>query len=335
MELMQLSTSLPQVIGDLIYMNSDREDIGVLHNYELDIAVGADENDFECKVSSKNHCCEEGFYIYAEGTEYGGIVDSITSDTVNAEVTYSGRTWHGILNSKIIEPDSGEAYLTLSGDAHEVIDSLLTRLNLTDLFEVDSTLSGVAIQNYKMNRYIAGYDGIVKMLNSVGAKLRVIFNGSKVVLSATGKHDFTKDEEFDSDLVDFRMKKKFKTVNHLICLGTGELENRLVVRLYVDSDGNISQEQTQTGLDEYTAVYDYPVAESEEELVASGKDLLKTLWEQTELSVSFNADTDNYEVGDIVGATDNVTRLSVASVITKKVVTVRNGLITISYEVGE
>jgi hypothetical protein len=32
-------------------------------------------------------------------------------------------------------------------------------------------------------------------------------------------------------------------VNHLICLGSGELQNRIVVHLYVDADGNISQTQ--------------------------------------------------------------------------------------------
>ena len=85
---------------DLIYTNSAREDIGVLLDYELDLAFGADENNFECRIASASHCCEAGSLLYMEGTEYGGIVDSIQSDTEAQEITYIGRTWHGILNSK-------------------------------------------------------------------------------------------------------------------------------------------------------------------------------------------------------------------------------------------
>ena len=87
---------------DLIFMNSSREDIGVLQDYELDLAFGADENNFECRIQSQAHCCEAGFFLYAEGTEYGGIIDTITSDVANQEIIYSGRTWQGILNGKII-----------------------------------------------------------------------------------------------------------------------------------------------------------------------------------------------------------------------------------------
>ena len=113
---------------DLIYANSSREDIGVIPDYDFDLAFGSDENDFELTVSRNDHCCEAGYYIYIEGTEYGGIVDAITSDTAAEDVTYSGRTWHGILNSKILCPDNGENYLTVSGDANTILGTLLPRM---------------------------------------------------------------------------------------------------------------------------------------------------------------------------------------------------------------
>ena len=320
---------------DLIYTNANREDQGVLQDYELDLAFGADENNLECRVQSVNHCCEAGSLLYMEGTEYGGIVDSIESNTESQEVTYRGRTWHGILNSKVIEPDSGEAYLTLSGEANAVIANLLSRLALTDLFEASSEASGVNISNYKMNRYITGYDGIMKMLKSVSAKLLFRFDGEKVVLSAVAVHDYSRDEEFDSDQVDFSVKKNYKTVNHLICLGSGELENRTVIHLYADTEGNISQTQTQFGLDEYVDIHDYPNAESEEELVSSGTEKLQSLWEPDSMSVDFGADSEAYDVGDIVGAVDNITGVAVSAVIAKKIVTIKNGQTTISYKVGE
>lgn len=320
---------------DLIYMNSNHEDLGVLLDYEIDMAFGQDENNFECTIAASSHCCGSGFFLYMEGTEYGGIIDGIESNNDTKEVIYSGRTWHGILNSKVIEPDSGAAYLTLTGEANSVIGTLLSRLSLTDLFEASSEDSGITISNYQMNRYIKGYDGIQKMLNSVNGKLRFAVKEGKVILSAVPVRDYTQDEEFDSDLVDFQVKKKFRTVNHLVCLGKGELENRTVIHLFADTSGNISKTQTQFGLDEFMDVYDYPNAESAEELESGGIDTLKALWEPDKLSVDFDADTDNYDVGDIVGAYDNVTQISVSAVIRKKIVTIRDGQITISYKVGE
>ena len=320
---------------DLIYTNPAREDMGILLDYDLDLAFGDDENNFECTIKASAHCCEPGSFLYFEGTEYGGIIDSIHSKSDTKEVIYSGRTWHGILDSKVIEPESGAAYLALTGEANTVLGLLIGRMELSDLFEASAEDSGLTIQGYKMNRYISGYDGIVKMLGSVGAKLQVTFRDGKAVLSAVVKYDYSQDEEFDSDLVGLDIKKQFKTVNHLICLGTGELENRTVIHLYADTEGNIGQTQTQFGMDEITAVYDYANVESEDELVAGGTEKLQSLWEPVSLSVDFDDTSDSYDVGDIVGAIDNITGISASAVIVKKIVTIKNGQITISYKVGE
>ena len=49
---------------DLIYTNAQREDLGVLLDYEMDLAFGQDENNFECTIASASHCCEAGSYLY-------------------------------------------------------------------------------------------------------------------------------------------------------------------------------------------------------------------------------------------------------------------------------
>ena len=116
---------------DLIYMNSSMQDIGVIKAYNFDLAFGSDENNFELKVGVNDHCCEAGYYVYIEGTEYGGIIDAVASDTAAEEVTYTGRTWHGILNSKVLCPDSGQDYLTLNGNANTVLGTLISRMGLT------------------------------------------------------------------------------------------------------------------------------------------------------------------------------------------------------------
>lgn len=310
-------------------MNAEREDIGVLQNYELDLAFGSDENSFECVVDINNHCCGFGFFLYIEGTEYGGIIDSVEIKNSKQEIVYFGRTWHGVLNSKVLQPDSGADYLVCNGEANAVIGELVSRMGLSDLFIVSDEDSGLEIKNYKMNRYISGYDGIMKMLKTVDGKLlfRVQSNGN-VLLSAVPIVDYTT-EGLESDLIDLDVKRTANTVNHLICLGKGNLADRLVVHLFVDEDGNISRTQTFTGVDEYVAVYDYSGAEDEADLVNSGTEHLKELMQQDDLSVDVNDVDDPYDVGDLVGATDNITNISITVPVKKKIVTIKNGLVTI------
>lgn len=341
---------------DLIYMNSEMVDQGILQDFEMDLAFGANENNFECRIPASSHCCDAGFFLYIEGTEYGGTVDAIEVISETGEVVYSGRTWHGMLGSKIIMPlQSGETstpevtvkesdangvsnvdrYLIISGEANACIRFLLDRLGLSGLFNASDMDSGVAIKNFQFDRFADGYSGIVKMLGKAGMRLQIEYKSEKVILSAQKQYNYATDEEFDPELVNMQLKKKIKAVNHLICLGTGELENRMVIHLYADANGNISQTQTQFGMDEYAAIYDYSAVESEEELLKQGTEHLESLWLPDEMVIRLDDSSDFYHVGDKVGATDSTTGLSGSAAIRKKIVTIRDGLISISYEVGE
>lgn len=317
---------------DLIYTNPSKQDVGVMKAYSFDLAFGSDENDFELKVDASNHCCEAGCLVYIAGTEYGGMIDAVSSDTETGEVAYTGRTWHGILNSKVICPDDGQDYLTLSGDANSVIDDLIYKLGLTSIFEATSDESSLTISNYNMPRYITGYDGIVKMLKTVNGKLTLLFDGQKIILSAVPVVDRTNDGIITSDVMSFQVKKTSKKINHLICLGQGELKDRTVVHLYADASGSISQTQTLTGADEYAAVYDYQSAESAQKLIEAGASRLAELQNQDNLSVSLNEAEYAFDVGDVVGAVDTVTGISVSVPITKKIVSIRNDYMSVSYE---
>lgn len=316
---------------DLIYMNADKEDIGVMLDYTLDLAYGQDENDFECKIVRSNHCCQKGFYLYFEGTEYGGIIDDLGVDTEEDEITYYGRTWHGILNSKVLEPDAGEDHLILSGEANGVLGTLIDRMGLSDLFVASSDHSGITVSNYKMNRYVSGYDGIRKMLKVSGAKLNIIFKNGFVELSAKPYVDYSQDEQFDADQISFNIRKKGSPLNHVICLGKGDLSEREVIHVYTDSKGNISDTQLLTGILEVVAVYDNSNAESSEELRQGGIDMLREAWSSDELDFNFNSDDESYDIGDYVGAVEHETGTAIRTEITKKIVTIANGIVTISY----
>lgn len=268
---------------DLIYMNAQNEDVGVLHDYEFDLAFGKDENDFQLTLD--RHLCGFGYYVYIDGTEYGGIIDSINVNTATQNAVYKGRTWHGILENKILCPDDGTDYLTLNGEANSVLAELIERMDLTDLFSASEDDSGVLIDGYEMNRFIKGYKGIRKMLESVYCKLKITFRQGKVQLSAVPRVDYSNNEEFDSSQVDFSIAKNDRPCNHLVCLGSGELKDRHVIHLFTDENGGIqpytttdtplqdsdyildTSQQVLFGADEVACEYDYSSAQSKENYV--------------------------------------------------------------------
>lgn len=320
---------------DLIYTNELHEDEGVLKDYTFDLAFGKDENDFELSINSDNHCCVPGCYVYIDNTEYGGIIDKIRVITKDYNLKYMGRTWHGILASKIIKPDDGESHLIVSGEANAVMGSLIERLELSDLFESSEVDSGLTISNYKIDRYINAYDGIIKMLESVSGKLKLIFSMGKVVLSALPFVDYSQSEQFDNDQVSMDIEKEVNFVNHLVCLGSGELAERQIVHLYADADKNISETQTFFGLDEIEDTYEVSGSEDIEQLKEEGSKHFKEILTDGTVDIDFDAETTEYDLGDIVGSKEMITGIFVKEKITKKIVTISRGLTNIEYKVGD
>lgn len=317
---------------DLIYMNSEKEDIGVLKDYKFDLAFGTDENDFECTVNITNHVCQAGYYLYYEGTEYGGIIDSIKVNTDADEITYIGRTWHGMLESHILQPDENQDYLVVSGEANSVLASLIARMGVGSLFKASLEESGINISDYKMNRYVGAYEGIRKMLKASGGKLNLSFKDGFVELSAKPLVDYSQDEQFDTDQIDFDIQKNYKPLNHVICLGKGDLKDRRVIHVYADASGNISGTQTFAGLDEVCAVYDNSNVESDDELKQGGIDMIQDSWASMSVDFSFETDNESIDVGDVIGAKERITGIVVVAMISKKIVSISNNATSISYE---
>lgn len=320
---------------DLIYTDAQGVDVGILDKYVLDLAFGSEENDFALEMAISNSDIEDGAFVYIEGTEYGGIVDGLKVNTEKEIVHYMGRTFHGILNSKVIEPPEGEAYLTVSGEANEVIASLIAVLGLDSLFDVSESPSGINISSYQMNRYIRGYDGINKMLKTHDAKLKVAFLSGKVQLSAEGIVDYSKDDEYTSDHYKFNIQKYKNKVNHLVCLGKGELTERQVVHLYVQEDGSIGDTQFYTGVDEYAEIYENTGIESPEELTEKGTEQLKKLNNNDSVNMDLIDDETSLDINDIVGATEEVTRTTVTNRVIKKIVKIKDNVINTEYKVGD
>lgn len=316
---------------DLIYTNAKREDIGVLDAYELDMAFGADENDFELILDEKSQLLEFNSLVYAEGTEYGGIIDSVKISSAGGAATYGGRTWHGVLNSKVIEPDPGQDHLIVSGDANTILTAMISRLGLSELFTAKGSDSGISIPKYQFYRYCKGYDGLKAMVEKHGGKLMFSVETRKVVLSAVEAADYT-DLPEDNDTATLQVEQCKNKVNHLVCLGTGELADREVIHLYADQNGNISGSQYYTGLNEIAEVYENTASD---DLEYDGSNRLKELRDVDIAEVSLpESESRNYDIGDIVGASELKTTVSVSGKVSKKIVKIQNGAIRVEYTVG-
>lgn len=317
---------------DLIYTDANRKDQGILTAYAFDLSFGADENDFEMTLGANEPALSDGSFAYIENTEYGGVIDGIKASTNSNSVTYKGRTWHGLMNSKIIEPDTGEPYLIVSGDANAILAMLVDRLGLTGLFVAAEELSGINISQYQFKRYCKGYDGIRDMLGDNGAKLKIAWANRAVQLSAVPVADYT-DAPADSDTASLNVEKYSKKVNHLICLGQGNLTDREVIHLYVDQFGNIGDEQHYFGLEEIEETYENAYSE---DLRQDGISRLKSLRNNDKAEISLNeANAIPYDIGDIVGASEIRTGITVAAIVTQKIIKIKNGVISTEYKTGE
>lgn len=321
----------------LIYTDANRIDQGVLNNATLDLEYGRDEseqaNTFEVSIDRNSKIrLEDKALVYIEGTEYGGKITGIGTNTGEDVITYKGMTWHGLLNAHVLGPDSGQDYLVLSGEAHTVIRSLIERMNLQDIFTAPMTSSGINI-NYQV-RYEYGYFAILAMLTASSAKLKMTYDNGMVVLSAEAIEDYSETNELDTTQIELEIDKDYLPVNHLVCLGEGELKNRIVLHFYADADGNVSTTQSLFGADENTLIYDYTNADSDE-LSEKGQEKLKELQNCDTIKVDI-PEGRVLDIGDLIGAIDPITGIYVATEVTYKTVTISsNGLVSIAYKVGD
>lgn len=259
---------------DLIYTDSNKNEQGVLHSYVLDVDT-ADTKDFEIIVDIDNNVMNQDCMWYMEGTELFGIVECVRSDTNAGTITYSGRNARGFLHSKIITPTGGDGYRYASGLFRDIVAALLNEAGLNAFFHPDEECD-IEIPIYKFERYCTLHDGLVKMLSEYDYNIVLTCKGGVVHVGATIKNDYSDYLQYGTDnTLMFEIEKNNQGVNHLVCLGSGELTNRHVIHLFTDVNGGI-RPYTKTdkplqdsdyildesqkmifGMDENAAVYNY------------------------------------------------------------------------------
>lgn len=313
---------------DLIYTNSNFEDIGVLQGYSLDMAFGVDENNFELKVK-KGTDIDIGSLIYFENTEYGGVVDGMKVDTQSNDIVYFGRTWLGIMKGKRYPEQTSN---TANGTVVEIITTLLERYGIDYIVpSPTSQIEGTYRITFSENElwYGSMESQFKKLCDLVNGKLVMIHNGRNLVLGIEPFVDYSVSKEFDESQIQFSVERDFRHINHLIVYSqTNE------VHLYSDVDGNISRTQTQFGINEVCGDYKSN-AQYQPQAIEDGTNYLKEIIRQSsKINVVFNANEDIYGIGDIIGAYEPITKTLVKEKITKKIVRSNGGKLTIECQVG-
>ena len=323
----------------LILATEYLRDIDPVMNADVDFSVGED-NDYEIKIRRDSWREEYTFgnVLYIPGTEYGGIIGEINTDTSLDTISILGRTWRGKLDKKIIVPPAGQDYATASGELNQILRDLITG-QFGDYFVVSQNDTGINIAGYQFERYCTLLAGITKMLKSVEYKLHIEYVQQErgqpgyVELSAVPIIDYSDEIELSQDSqLNFSFKNNRNGVNHLICLGKGELQDRQVIDLYVQKDGSVGTTQYYTGIQEVAEVYEDTSSESAE-LQEKGTEKLRELMNSTTFSMDVETLGIDVEIGDIIGGRDYLTGLYAKKPIKGKIYKVTGGKESLEYEI--
>lgn len=309
------------------------EEIGYL-DARIDIDIG-ETMDFEVEIPLDKQY-EYQSRIFIPRTEYGGLLEDLEVRTKSKKAVWRGKTWRGLLTQKIIEPPEGESHLILNGELSVVTQELVGRC-YSSLFIVDLENTGVQVSGWKVDRYVTLYDALMKLFGYYGYRLQIEYVEPEnleygyVKLKPVPVTDWSDEVEYSQDSkVNFTIRDCRNGINHLVCIGKGENEERTILHLYAQKDGSIGKTQSYFGFDERTAVYEYSSADPEK-LEEGGVKRLKELKNYKQIDV-WISDVD-LELGDIISGYENVTGTSIKKPITNKILKIQNGTVEIEYEV--
>ena len=301
----------------VILANENLRELGEVKDANVTVDLNGNRT-FSVQIARSNWRPELTFssLIYIMGTEYGGIIGEVLTDTTLDYMELKGLTWRGRLAKKIIQPPSGLDYRVVSGELHTVMKSLIEP-EFDGLFVVSQEDTGVSVSNYQFDRYCTLLDGLTKMLKSKGYRLQLSFRREQgepgyLFVEAVPIVNYSNRIELSRDCrLNYTMDDKRDGVNHLIVTGKGELQDRNILHLYVQENGSVGKTQYYTGLQEIAEVYENTSTETAELEEASRKKLQELMNKKT-FKMDVAALGIDVNIGDIVGGRDYLTGLYMA-----------------------
>lgn len=330
-----------------IHANANMEEIRELmfiHDADMQIDIKSNaqliDNTWSITISEKvweEAPILEGHFVYAPGTEWGGVVTLIKHVTSSKMVTLQGPTWRGLLYQRRIYPPSGEGYMVYTNEDANTLISDVVGTSYGGIFSFSPTLAGVNIS--AQFRYQSFAVGLQTVLADNGLRLNIVFDNTipAAVLSAEPVDELSSQVEISQDYgINFTSEiGNVELANHCLALGSGELAQRTVLDVYrVGDEYYTTRPETLPAEDVRTVILDYGNAESQDELLKSAVERLQQTAPKQSISINeLNVDFD-MQLGDQLNVKDRLTGLEALSEVTNKILTIKNGVTEIDTQIS-
>ncbi len=328
----------------LIHADSNRAEVGIITdfvNYDSQIHHNCEltDNTFQIVLSVGAWQAEKimrGDYIYIDGSEFGGLVRSVNKNTNSDTVTIKGCLWRALLAMRIITPPAGQAYKVYENVELNTMIADVIGNDYVNLFQVSSEDTGVTT-SYQF-RYQTKLAGLSKALLQVGYTLSCEYDASIQREKVTARHciDYSDYADISSDLgIGLSITVgRVDDYNHCIALGTGELTERMVRELWL-YNGTIYTEKPAALLegDIRSMTFDYPNAESEDELLSSARDALLEHAPLTTAEIDLSQIQLDLQLDDTILTVDRDLNISATKSVSQRVLTISTRGETIRTEV--
>lgn len=330
------------MITDLIHSDENFNELGIVEFVSFDGVISLEpdvqDNDWEVQILAEDfdrYALQTGHFLYFPGTEWGGRLEKITHVSKSHTVRLGGVTWRGMLSRRAISPPAGQSHLDLSDtDIFPAMRSLVQGFG--GLFSAPQGSAGLLCgQKF---RYQNVLEGILDMLDPLGLRLVLTLatDSPHVLLSVAPLSDRSDEIELSGDY-DFSYTSTLgeATYNHVIALGRGEQENRLVRHVWLLPDGSLTSDPNAPGIPsgaaERTLIYDYSSSEDEKELIRGAKKQLKEHGAQNSIEISFDSCDLDLPLGDRVGLRDRITGMCDVRSLAAKLLTISAEGISLRY----
>lgn len=318
---------------ELIYADLSGKQVRLLSEYNSDFDL-AGQRTFEVTLPAAKYADDMTFggRLFVAGTEIGGVIGDVYTDTQTDSVSLLGLTWRGMMARKIIRPPTGQDYKTVSGELNQIIREVTAGM-FGDIIQVTGAGTGKTVSSYSFDRYTTVLAGLEKMLKAYGYRLKFAYKtgvpggsgwcevGAVPIVDRSGEIELSQDNRLNFTIEDNRTG-----VNHLIVGGMGELAERAIVDLYVQADGSISRtRQYYTGAQEIAEFFDYPATSDADELAAAGEKYLADVSSKKTFRMNVQSLDIDIDIGDIIGGRDYITGTTVKKALINKIITMTNG----------
>lgn len=331
---------------EFYFADQNRINTGILpRDAYLDMDIGK-ENDFKLTIPLSMYDREKmihGGFVYSPNTEFGGILNSYEVDTGKNEISFSGKSFRGMLQEGYTKVENGQDYAIVNGDVQTCMRTAIGSPLYDGLIVLPNVAAGVSVSNLQLTRYCDWLDASYQILRKVNRKplINIVEDADgdlikfHVELTSEPIKDLSEEIENSQDgLVHFVITKADKKpFDYILALGQGELKDRTVIYLKINEDGSLT-EVSSIPLNARTYKYDYASAEDRETLIEESKKQASEI-NGTDTQKITIGDNVKASIDDIVGGRDYVTGTYIKQAITKVIYKYSNHIESYSYTIGD